>query len=86
MTTAIIDHKCPHCGAQQNRATSTDGLKGGPEENDITLCMACGTFGAFDQNLAMRKLTPEEMVEVENSAYLKRLRQFWLDARKRSIN
>jgi hypothetical protein len=57
------ESKCPECGTELNMASSV-GTKSKPEPGDMTVCLICGHYMAFDKDLSLRDLTDDEILDV----------------------
>ena len=67
---------CLNCGRGLD-ATSGDT---NPKAGDITLCAHCANVMIFTEDLKFRMPTPEEQVELDNSAELQEIRKITLMA------
>ncbi len=69
-------HVCPGCGAKLNGATSLEDSKA-PNPGDYSVCLYCTAFLVFMEELAMRFMTEEELVELpdEQRIALQRMRR-----------
>ncbi|UPK03157.1 hypothetical protein [Bradyrhizobium sp. 170] len=54
---------CLGCGRQVNGASGVD-FRGLPRPGNITVCLYCGHIMAFTEDLRLRELTDEEMIDV----------------------
>jgi len=59
---------CPHCGYLVNSAGTFDGEDFAPLPGDITMCIECTGFCIFAEDMTLRKLTPDEFVELDVDA------------------
>lgn len=66
------EDKCLNCGYQLNAATCTDGHSS-PEPGDVTVCIECVHIMAFDNDLSLRQLTDDEMIQIAGDSRLIRL-------------
>lgn len=75
-----LDHKCPYCGRQNDRASGvTEAGKfddGELNEGAIGLCFGCGEWMIWEAG-AMRKPTDEELVEVAGNEVARKVREAW---------
>jgi hypothetical protein len=55
--------KCLNCGEDLTGAAPVGGGRG-PQPGDISMCFDCGHIQAFGDNLVLRQLTSEEVVEI----------------------
>jgi len=51
---------CPSCGKELD-ASSEFGGAGKPKPNDLSICLYCGAFLVFNENMTLRMLEPEEL-------------------------
>lgn len=51
--------RCPACGGRHSCHANAAGA-GAPEPGDFSVCAHCGALLVFEQDLALRKATPEE--------------------------
>lgn len=56
-----FDAACPHCG-QVNEVHA--GADDAPQPGDVSICWTCGTPGVYTHDLAIRKPTQEELIEI----------------------
>lgn len=61
--TRVPNARCTNCGKLVDGAMCV-GNNAVPEPGAITVCMPCGHVMAFDEGLALRELTDEEIVKV----------------------
>lgn len=52
---------CPKCKKTVNRATSVEGETESFKENDINICLYCGSINRFDSNLRLER-APQEFL------------------------
>ena len=73
---------CPHCGYSTNRTSPLTGARG-PKPQDFTICLNCGEFLQFDDNLRMVKTTDADMEAAINPTHMMMVRkaQNWIKAR-----
>lgn len=65
-TTFISEEdKCPFCGYIINAATSPTGDQP-PEPGDVSICFKCTSYVVFDDNLKLRCMTDDELLELPN--------------------
>lgn len=55
--------RCPACGSTHSCHGNAAG-EGAPKPGDISVCAYCGVLLVFEQDLALRKATPEETAKV----------------------
>lgn len=55
---------CPRCGYNIDAATSLDGGDFHPAAGDLSVCIECGTWLVFDDELRPRELTKDERREL----------------------
>jgi hypothetical protein len=66
---------CPNCGKTLDAAGSfAEGIT--PDPGDLTICLYCGHFMAFDDDLSFRELTPEEMNKATATGAIKEAQSF----------
>lgn len=58
---------CRTCGRPNDRASSLDGSQR-PGPGDLSICLSCGELSAFNPDLTLRPLTPEERADVEHGS------------------
>lgn len=58
---------CPYCGQVFEAAADMLNKTPCPEPKDLCLCLKCGGFMRFDQNLNLRKIPLAEFMALENS-------------------
>lgn len=62
-TTEMQEDHCLNCGHRTNAATDfLHGTK--PKPNDISICLECGHVMAFNDQMRLRSLTEEEIIEI----------------------
>lgn len=57
----VLYTTCPHCGKEHDRAGGLTTHKM-PKPGDISLCINCGGWNEYDDDLHMKKL-PQETLE-----------------------
>ncbi len=60
-TTEIVASECPACGATHTAATSAIGDTEAPKANDLSVCIKCGNWNVFDDDLRLRAITESEI-------------------------
>lgn len=63
-TSEVPPSTCPSCGVSTNNAS---GGSRAPEGGDISVCIYCGEFTIFNEDLTKRPLTEEEMKMLRES-------------------
>jgi len=58
--TIHMDVPCPWCDVLNDAQNAVDGSDATPKPGDMTICASCRKIGVFDENLRLRKATPEE--------------------------
>lgn len=71
-----VKNCCSNCGKNFEMATPVDG-HGKAEKGAISICFKCGQIGVFQEDLTVRKITEEELQEIQEKcpeAYLQMIR------------
>lgn len=76
-TVRIEAHPCPACNAKLDRATCITDPGAGPSPDDVTVCLHCGTWLVFTDDLAVIK-APQEIIDQIDPIILKSVRQLVL--------
>lgn len=71
--------KCPHCGTSTPLATGA-GHNNKPDPGDCTLCIACGRWGTFNDDMTLRKPTAEELASLGRNGFAIRAHLAWIAA------
>jgi hypothetical protein len=81
-----LDNTCPHCGYRTTKASLECGPVSSPTPGAVSLCLRCGEWSIFDQQLKLRKPTDDEFMEIAEDEDLRRLRMAWvaLDQERKS--
>ena len=59
----VVESPCTNCHAKLN-ATSSSSEEDSPNPGDITICLYCGHIMAYSDDMKLRDLTDEEVIEV----------------------
>lgn len=59
----LPESSCLCCGRKTNMASSV-GCDSKPSPGDVTVCIACGHLMAFADDLSLRDLTKDELLEM----------------------
>jgi len=59
--------KCPECGAHNDGAAPVDGGTYSPKKDDISLCMYCGSINLFNDDLTIRPIPSELLLEIKKN-------------------
>jgi hypothetical protein len=59
----LPDMWCHNCGKKQNGATGIDADEA-PTPGDFSVCLYCGEISAYADDLTLRSLTDDEIVEI----------------------
>lgn len=59
----VPESKCVDCGRKLNGAMSVDGDHT-PSPGDFSICMHCGHFMVFGENLDLRNPTDQEILDI----------------------
>ena len=54
---------CLNCGKRLNAAATMEDMNARPDPGDMTVCFYCGHLMAFADDLSMRELTDEEILD-----------------------
>lgn len=57
----LINDKCPGCGYEVDTHTSANDPSETPSPNDISICLGCGTFNKFNEDLKLVPFTEEDL-------------------------
>ena len=71
---------CAHCRYEHNRASPLDGVAQRPKNGDITICIRCGEWNVFEDNLQLRKPTVDEYMEIGKRDDCNEVREAWIFA------
>lgn len=66
-TTEVPGTPCPACGTRLDLASSVDHCEL-PEPGSYSICYKCGEFLRFDEGLALKRATAEDMLELRLAA------------------
>lgn len=86
MTTTDWKTVCPVCGYKAECHTDVDSDVPIPHPGAVALCIECGAFNLFDDNLDLRAPTELEAEEFSRSEQLARVHAAWVivDARRKA--
>jgi hypothetical protein len=59
----IKQSECLSCGRPLNSTSCVDGSDAAPSPGDVTVCFYCGLVMIFTDDLSLRDLTRDEMLE-----------------------
>jgi len=59
---------CPHCGYGFDRASVAEGEKKEPRPGDISMCISCGGFLVFTDDIRVRKIEERDWQELDAEA------------------
>lgn len=62
--TVTPQHTCK-CGKKMDRASGITGDRG-PKSGDISVCLRCGNINIFNEDLTLRDLTMDELLELKS--------------------
>jgi hypothetical protein len=65
-TTEMPEVSCPYCEAVQCIASSVNNEEV-PDRGSISICADCGEISIFNDFLRLRRILPEELVELQGS-------------------
>ena len=68
---------CPHCKRRAHLAGEMDGETIEPAAGDCTLCIKCGEWSIFTENLQMRKPTEDEARELASDDNVREANKRW---------
>lgn len=75
--TRLAPCPCPHCGKVLDAATPADGV-GAPSPGDATLCIDCGEWCVFNDELKLEKPSDDAYVEIGTDPECRKMRLAWL--------
>jgi uncharacterized protein with PIN domain len=84
-TTRVTESRCTNCKKSVNSASPVDAVAGTPDPGDFTICIHCGHLMTFADDLALRDLTDDEMLEIagdERILLVQKARGMMKDSRK----
>lgn len=61
-STLVPEQKCPTCGTKLDAAASPDGAT--PNAGDFTICVECGEWMRFNDDLTLRSFTKKDVVDL----------------------
>jgi hypothetical protein len=63
---------CPRCGADADGATGIDDSEPvrAPKPGDLVVCLYCGSFNVYREDLTQREMTAEELASFERDPRL----------------
>jgi hypothetical protein len=68
-TTRLPKHACPYCGYEMDAATHAGGDseedRTGPAPGDLAVCLKCMEVSKYTDDMALRKVTDEELAALE---------------------
>jgi hypothetical protein len=82
MVTIVPDSPCPYCHTVNDASTHSLGKAKPPRPHDMALCMNCGGWMVFNEDLTTREPSPDERVEIEASPRCAAAFRVWLAAAK----
>ena len=68
----LAPDRCINCRTRFDGASVVDEVYARPKPGDFTVCIRCGHIMAFGNNLRLRNLTDEEIIEVAGDARIVR--------------
>jgi hypothetical protein len=64
MSEHTVHHTCPSCGYEMDTlANVVDGQDTAPHPGDVTICMDCTAPAVFRQDMSLRALTVQEVLD-----------------------
>jgi hypothetical protein len=75
-----LDNICPFCSKPHTNATPADDWEGKPTDGDLTICINCGEWSAFNKAIpgGLRKPTFEEYTHIATDPVTRRMRDAWI--------
>jgi hypothetical protein len=78
----VLNTVCPWCKAKINRTmTENKGRSKPPVPGEISFCSGCGEWAGFSDDLGLRKLTDEELIEIAQDENCRSIRLAWVMTR-----
>jgi hypothetical protein len=77
----VKGNQCLYCGKELDMAAGIN-TEDGPGTGDITVCLTCGHLMAFGEDLALRKLTDTEIVEIAGDGRLVEIQKLRAELRR----
>jgi hypothetical protein len=74
---------CPFCKYEVDTATGISGKGSGPGPGDISLCLKCGEFAAYGDDMQLRKPTDDEYLIIGSEDDYKLAREAWTSMNQR---
>lgn len=68
---------CPHCGALLDAASDLGRLRRRPNPGDVSLCIHCGGWMVFTDDLGLRAPTSDEACEIAASRECREMSLVW---------
>lgn len=82
LTEVELPGKCPHCGAETDRATLADATEAArPSEGDVTLCWECGEWSVFGEGLELAVPDDAMKLKIGFNPDCRRVRELWRSKR-----
>lgn len=80
----VKEHPCPYCGAKNSAAANPQGEET-PKASDLAICFYCTQVGIYEDDLTVRKMTPEEEKSILRLPEVIRYRNFLKEIDRRSL-
>jgi hypothetical protein len=81
-TECKLDSTCPHCGRANDGHTTTGSEAPAPQPGDISMCIGCGQFARFGDDMKLHAFTEEEKrligTDQEATQFMVRAKLAWL--------
>jgi hypothetical protein len=68
---------CPHCNRPVPLTAGADGEAAEPEDGDVAICIKCGGWSVFTEDLQMRKPTEHEARELAKDEAVREADRAW---------
>lgn len=79
-----LSNVCLSCGRFNDRVSSVGDEDRAPGPGDITICITCGHIMAFAEDMGLRELNNEEIIEIAGDPLIVRLQEARVKAQKNS--
>lgn len=89
MTVRVSGNKCPSCGKFLDMATAVNDPRAelAPTAGDLSMCISCGTFLQYKEDMSYRIFTHDEIVDLdtETRSQLFKAHEVWSQLPKEKL-
>lgn len=77
-----LPNTCPHCGYKVDAASPVNDERVSPKSGDVTICIMCGSWSFFKEDMSLRSPTGGELIDIANNPVCRKVYAAWTQIKR----